>query len=492
MQVATSLLGILVFLVIVVAAVAVVAVLLSKKSSNALSTEDGSYFDGGYLAYLGYSWLVGFVTIITFGIAFPWMCCLLERWKAKHTVICGKRQVFDGTGIQLIGKFLLWGFLTIITFGIYGFWMSLSIKKWVTKHTHFVGEEDNNSYFDGSILGLIGTNLLAGIVLVVPVVGLAWSTIIKLRWERSHTVIDSRRLVFTGTVGQFFVKYLLWGILTGITLGIYGLFVPLKALRLETENTIDHEHTNKALMAQIEYRNTVQNTVSANKNAVTEFEMEGLKAGINDTTDEVSLRALADNGLRAAQYLYAVRYAEGNYTAQPFSAMLKASAEAGYAPAMCLYALTHELDETYKNDLLSQAAAGGQIAAIRSQLYTLANAGLAEKKAAMAQALLEKAMLYADVLQGEGESLNEEEQELAKRCTMALRKIASAKGVPTKGGAGLVIGIIAGILAVLVLLGGLLVFVLGKRVESPAMRDDVIDGGYSDSLTDAAVAARPL
>jgi len=488
MQVATSFLGILVFLVILAAVGVVVAVLLSKKSNNALSTEDGSYFDGGYLAYLGYNWLVGFVTIITFGIAFPWMCCLLERWKAKHMVICGKRQVFDGTGAQLIGNFLLWGFLTLITFGIYGFWMSLAIKKWVTKHTHFVGEEDNNSYFDGGILGLIGTNFLAGIVLVVPVVGFAWSTIIKLRWERSHTVIDSRRLVFTGTIGQFFLKYLLWGILTGITLGIYGLFVPVKALRLETENTIDHEHTNKALMEQIEYRNTVQNTVSINRNAVTEFEMEGLKAGINDTTDEASLRALADNGLRAAQYLYVVRYAKDNYTTEPFSAMLKASAEAGYAPAMCLYALTHELDETYKNDLLARAAAGGQIAAIRNQLYACANNGLAENNAAIAQPILEKAVLYADVLRGEGESLNVQEEELIKHCAMALRKIASDKGVPAKGGAGLVIGIIAGVLAVLLLLGGVFTTLLWKRVESPAMRDDAMDGGYSNSLTNAAEA----
>lgn len=490
MKVATSLLGILVSLVILAVVGVIVAVLLSKKSNNALPTEDGSYFDGGYLAYIGYNWLVGFVTIITFGIAFPWMCCLLERWKAKHTVICGKRQVFDGTGVQLIGKFLLWGFLTVITFGIYGFWMSLAIKKWVTRHTHFVGEEDNNSYFDGGVLGLIGTKLLAAIVLAVPLVGFAWSTIITLKWERSHTVIDSRRLVFVGTVGQFFLKYLLWGILTVITLGIYGLFMPVKKLKLETENTIDNEHTDKALMRQMEYRNTVQNTVSANKNAVTEFEMESLKAGINDTTDETSLRALADNGLRAAQYLYVVRYAENHYTAEPFSAMLKASAEAGYAPAICLYALTHELDETYRNELLAQAAAGGQISAIRSQLYTCANIGLAENNAAVAQPILEKAMLYADVLQGEGESLDEQEQELAKRCAMALRKIASAKGMPAKGGIGLVIGIIAGILAVLILIGGFFRIFLGKSFETPAMRDDVSwNGGYSNSLTDTAVVA---
>jgi len=98
------------------------------------------------------------------------------------------------------------------------------------------------------------------------------------------------------------------------------------------------------------------------------------------------------------------------------------------------------------------------------------------------------AVLYADVLRGEGESLNVQEEELIKHCAMALRKIASDKGVPAKGGAGLVIGIIAGVLAVLLLLGGVFTTLLWKRVESPAMRDDAMDGGYSNSLTNAAEA----
>ena len=125
-----------------------------------------SYFSGSFWGLLGYNFLVAFVSMLTLGIAFPWMCCVKQRWVARNTVICGKRMQFDGTGAQLIGKYLLWSFLTIITFGIYGFWLSLSIKKWITKHTHFEGEKDNNSYFDGGIGGFIGYRLLKGLIVL--------------------------------------------------------------------------------------------------------------------------------------------------------------------------------------------------------------------------------------------------------------------------------------------------------------------------------------
>lgn len=463
--------GIMVLAVIAVLAIVgvVIALLVSKKQP--VATKAGSYFDGGYFGYIGYSLLVGFVTLITLGIAFPWMCCVMERWKAKHTVVCGKRQYFDGTGIQLIGKFLLWSFLTIITFGIYGFWMSLAIKKWVTKHTHFVGEQDDNSYFDGGILGLIGTNILAAIVLLVPFVGFAWSNVIKLKWERSHTVIDSRRLIFTGTVGQYFLKYLLWGFLTGITFGIFALFMPVKNLRLEAETTIDHEHTSQALLAQSEYRNRVQNTVSANKNTTTEFEMEGLKAGINDTTDEASLRSLAEGGLRVAQYLYSVRYANEEYTAEPFSSMLKASAEAGYAPAMCLYALTNEVETEEKNKFLTLAAQQGQVKAIRHQMNYFAGMGLAESSDQAAGPLMEQAVFFADVLEASGEDLSGQEKENKLACILRLRKIASGKRESTKNVGGIIAAVIGVVAVILALLMVAALFMPAMSVRRPAQME---------------------
>lgn len=97
-----------------------------------------SYFDGGLLQLIGWKLLGGLLTIITLGICYPWVLCMVYGWEANHTVINGKRLYFDGTAIQLFGNWIKWLFFTIITLGIYSFWLQISLKKWKTKHTHFV------------------------------------------------------------------------------------------------------------------------------------------------------------------------------------------------------------------------------------------------------------------------------------------------------------------------------------------------------------------
>lgn len=473
----TLLLGIIALAVVAGIVALVVALVAKPKAVCDVPAEDRSYFDGGYWAYIGYSILVGFVTLITLGIAFPWMCCLMQRWKTKHTIVNGKRMYFDGTGLQLIGKFILWWFLTLITFGIYGIWMALAIQKWLTKHTHFVGEEDNNSYFDGGFWGFVGTNILAGLVLFVPVVGFVWSDIIQTRWMTEHTVVDSRRLIFTGKVGHFFLKYLLWGVLTGITFGIFALFMPVKIMKLEAEHTIDHEHTPEALAKQSEYRNTVR-TDSANfKSYRVEDEMEGIKAGITDATEKDALKDMADNGLRAAQYLYVIRYAEEQYTEEPYSSMLKAAAESEYAPAMSLYALTHNVENC--GELLDKAAAKGQLSAVRNRMVFNANRGLAGAANRNALVALKEAVRLGDLLVESGETLNEEEQVLLKKCVLAIRKIESA-WMKRSGSGAIVAVVIAAVMALLVLIGvALSMFML----KAPAMdtRPNTMTDEYSYS-----------
>lgn len=459
----------------------IVVLAAGSKSKETAQTEDRSYFDGGYFAYLGYNILVGFVTTITLGIAFPWMCCLLQRWKAKHTIVNGKRMYFDGTGIQLIGRYILWCFLTLITFGIYGFWMTLAIKKWVTKHTHFVGEEDNNSYFDGGILGFIGTNILATLVMIVPVVGIVWGGLIKTRWMTAHTVVDSRRLIFTGRLGTFFVKYLLWGILTGITLGIFGLFLPVKILRLEAEHTIDHEHAPEALLKQSEYRNSVRTDSATYKSYRVEDEMEGIKAGITDATEKDVLRGMAESGQRSAQYIYATRYAEENYNEEPYSSMLKASAEAEFAPAMSLYALTHNADSTC--EMLEKAAAKGQLPAIHNRLVFYANLGLSTSSLDD----LKKAVRFGDILMESGEALSEEEQGLIHQCVLLIRKLESAL-VKTKSSAGKIAAIIiAAILLITLILGVMSAVFMGTV---PVARPNMNMSGGASAM-DTTVMAMP-
>lgn len=456
--------------------------------NTAIPEEESSYFDGGYWAYIGYSILVGFVTVITLGIAFPWMCCLLQRWKAKHTVICGKRMYFDGTGLQLLGNYLLWWFLSLITLGIYGLWLSINIRKWVAKHTHYESEADNNSYFDGGVLGMIGTSLLAGLVMLIPFVGPAWSSIIQLRWEYHHTVIDSRRHIFVGTVGSLFLKTLLWGFLTIITLGIFALFVPVKLLRWQTEGRIDNEHTTQALMARSEYHAKVHTDAAAFKTYRVEDDMECVKAGITDTMPEQELLALANSGVRSAQYTYAVRYSQGQYTQEPYSGYLRKAAEAEYAPAMSLYLQTHAVDQETCQPMLTKAAHRGQIWAVKAKMAATAQAALTRKEDKNALPALKQAVYYGDLLKESQESLTDQEAGLLQKCEFAIRRIQSQKEPSSVGKViAAVIGVVLGLSIVIALIG----LLIGRlAIDRPWSVNGGINSAHNDQAQDFATSSQ--
>ena len=230
---------------------------MDNENKNIVVGDDGSYFDGGYWANIGYNIVVNFVTAITFGIAHPWMKCWYQKWLASHTVINGKRMTFDGKGGDLFVKYIVWLLLTYVTCGIYGLWMAVALKKWISEHTHFEGEPDNNSFFDGGVGDYFVTSILSALASFVPFAGLAWSKIIITRWFINHTVIDSRRLTFRGTVGDLFVKYLLWGLLTTVTCGIFAWFMPVKYIKWETEHTLDENFTPEALNLKANYKTQV-------------------------------------------------------------------------------------------------------------------------------------------------------------------------------------------------------------------------------------------
>lgn len=62
-----------------------------------------SYFDGSTLGYIGWKILTSLITCITFGIAYPWAMCMMQRRETNHTVINGRRLKFTGHGAQLFG-----------------------------------------------------------------------------------------------------------------------------------------------------------------------------------------------------------------------------------------------------------------------------------------------------------------------------------------------------------------------------------------------------
>lgn len=99
-----------------------------------------SVFTGSMFGLLGVKLVTGLVTVVSLGIAYPWLLCWKESWFKSHTYINGRQLDFNGTGMQLIGNWLKWWLLSVITLGIYYFWLPIKIEQWKVKHTYFVDE----------------------------------------------------------------------------------------------------------------------------------------------------------------------------------------------------------------------------------------------------------------------------------------------------------------------------------------------------------------
>ena len=94
------------------------------------------------------------------------------------------------------------------------------------------------SKFTGGLLGLIGINILAGLITIVTLgIGVPWAICVRERWVARHTVIDGRRLYFDGTGAQLFGNYIKWFLLTLVTLGIYGFWLSIKMKQWVVKHT---------------------------------------------------------------------------------------------------------------------------------------------------------------------------------------------------------------------------------------------------------------
>lgn len=81
------------------------------------------------------------------------------------------------------------------------------------------------SYWDGGIFETFLNGLIAGLICTVTFgIATPWAICYLLKFVVERTVVDGKRLTFNGTGGQLFGKWLLWNVLSFITLGIYGMF----------------------------------------------------------------------------------------------------------------------------------------------------------------------------------------------------------------------------------------------------------------------------
>ena len=144
---------------------------------------------------------------------------------AKKELVVGRASKFDG------GLLALWGtrILQCIVFGVFA----------------VVGAFIATRKFDLSIgiianLKKLSTLAFLFIGFVIAAFGFCWACIIGIKWEAKHTVVSGQRMKFkAGSINLFFtcVK---WTILTAITLGIYGLWMPIKIRKWVTKHVVSY------------------------------------------------------------------------------------------------------------------------------------------------------------------------------------------------------------------------------------------------------------
>lgn len=96
----------------------------------------------------------------------------------------------------------------------------------------------NDSYFDGKLLQLIGLKIVSFIVIVCSLgilypLACCW----MYNWKLKHTVINGRRLRFTGTAMGLFGNWIKWWLLCLITLGIYGFWLGIALEEWKAKHT---------------------------------------------------------------------------------------------------------------------------------------------------------------------------------------------------------------------------------------------------------------
>ncbi len=200
-----------------------------------------SEFDGKVLQLIGW-YLLGFlVSVVTLGIGEAFAKCFILNWQYKHTKINGRRLCFDGNGFQLLGNYIKWTFFTIITLGIYSLFIPVQWNKWVIKHTHYEGNKKpvvNYSLFDGTTWEYIGISILSFFLKLFSF-GLLkpFCDNLMYSWRINHTTYDTIDMEFDGKGFQLLGNYIKWTFFTIITLGIYGLWVPIRRLEWEVKHT---------------------------------------------------------------------------------------------------------------------------------------------------------------------------------------------------------------------------------------------------------------
>lgn len=96
----------------------------------------------------------------------------------------------------------------------------------------------SNFEFRGGAATYWGTALLGGLITLMSVgILYPFALVLGERWRAKHSYIDGRQLVFTGSAWGLFGRWILWLLLTFITVGIYLLWLAPAIQKWKWENT---------------------------------------------------------------------------------------------------------------------------------------------------------------------------------------------------------------------------------------------------------------
>ena len=94
------------------------------------------------------------------------------------------------------------------------------------------------SYFDGGLLELILLGILGAVITTVTLgICAPWAICLIYKWEVEHTVVEGRRLKFTGTALGLFGSWIKLLLLIVVTLGIYSFCAIIFMIKWKSKNT---------------------------------------------------------------------------------------------------------------------------------------------------------------------------------------------------------------------------------------------------------------
>ncbi len=139
----------------------------------------------------------------------------------KEQFAAGAQSTWDGKLASLIGTELLM-LLVIVLFAGAGVGIAFAL-----------------GMFEAEVELLMLVVSIAAIALLT-LIGACWASIIYLKWYTRHTVVSGQRMQFTANTWNLFWNVIKWLFFFVITIGIYGLWLPIKASKWRFEHTVSY------------------------------------------------------------------------------------------------------------------------------------------------------------------------------------------------------------------------------------------------------------